>query len=102
MKIKKNDIVQVRSGNEKGRKARVLKVFPKKNKVLLENLNLVVKHVKSKREGTKGQRIRVPVPIHISNVVLICPKCGQPTRVGYRILANGTKHRECKKCHELI
>jgi len=102
MKIKKNDLVKVIAGKDKGRKGKVLRVFSKTNKVLLENLNLVTKHVKPKRAGEKGQKIKVPMSIDISNVKLICPKCGQPTRVAFRILANGKKRRECKKCHELI
>jgi len=102
MKIKKNDLVKVITGKDKGRKAKVLRIFPKTNKVLLENLNLVTKHVKPKRAGEKGQKIKVPMAIDISNVKLVCPRCGQPTRIAFRILANGEKQRECKKCHELI
>ena len=102
MRIKKNDTVKVIAGKDKGRKARVLRAFPSKNKILLENLNLAIKHIKSKREGAKGQKVQIPMPIDISNVMLVCPKCGQSTRVNYRILANGEKQRECKKCHELI
>ncbi|NCO23404.1 50S ribosomal protein L24 [bacterium (Candidatus Moisslbacteria) CG12_big_fil_rev_8_21_14_0_65_36_11] len=100
--IKKNDLVQIITGDDKGKRGRVLRIFPKINKVLIENLNLAIKHVRPRREGEKGQKIKVPMPIETSNLMLVCPKCNQTTRISYRILANGEKHRECKKCRELI
>jgi len=102
MKIKKNDTIQVITGKDKGKKGRVLKVLPKENKIIVENINLAIKHVKSRREGEKGQKIKIPMPLQVSNAMIICSKCGSKTRIGYRFLANGEKHRECKKCHEII
>lgn len=97
MKIKKGDTVLISSGKDRGKKGRVLRVFPKKNQVLIEGLNLKRKHVKAKRAGEKGQVIETPGPIDASNMKLICSKCGKATRIGYKIAEN-KKYRICKKC----
>lgn len=97
MKIKKNDQIIVISGKDKGKKAKVLQVFPDKAKVLLEGLNLRKKHVKPKKSGEKGEMVQVPVPMDVSNVKLVCSKCGQPARVGYKLIEK-KKFRMCKKC----
>jgi len=102
MKIKKGDLVQVLSGKDKGKRGRVLRVSPKKNKVVVEGINLFYKHVKPRREGEKGQRIQVPVPLQISKVGFVCPKCSRAVKVGYKILADGKKVRWCRKCKEII
>lgn len=97
MKIKKDDTVLIISGKYKGKKGKVLKIFPKKDKVLVEGINLVKKHQKPKREGEKGQIVQLPSPIFVSNSKFICPKCGKATRIGYKIVEN-KKTRICKKC----
>lgn len=102
MKIRKGDTVKILTGKDKGKKGRVLKVMPKENKLIVEGLNLFYKHVRPRREGEKGQRIQFPAPLHVSKVMLICPKCSKPTRVGYKILADGKKVRWCRKCGEII
>ncbi|MGC9049192.1 MAG: 50S ribosomal protein L24 [Patescibacteria group bacterium] len=102
MKIKKGDTVQIISGKDRGKRGRVLKVLPKKNKLIVEGLNLLYRHVKPRREGEKGQRIQFPAPLSISNVMFVCPKCSQPIRVGYKILTDGRKVRWCRKCKEII
>ncbi len=101
MKIKKGDTVLIISGKDKGKKAKVLESFPEQNKVLIEGINLVRRHRKPRREKEKGQIVELPKPIDLSNVKLVCPKCGQPTRVGYRLTDKG-KYRICKKCHQEI
>jgi len=101
MRIKKGDMVIVISGNDKGRKGRVIKVMPKKQRVLVEGLNMQKKHQRPRREGEKGQIVEKPGPIHISNVKLICPKCGKATRVARKIV-EGKKYRVCKKCGQTI
>ena len=101
MRIKKGDMVMVISGDDKGRKGKVIKVIPKKQRVLVEGLNIQKKHQKPRREGEKGQIIEKPGPIHISNVKLICPKCGKPTRVARKVI-EGKKYRVCKKCGQTI
>jgi large subunit ribosomal protein L24 len=101
MKVKKNDTVLIISGKYRGRKGKILKAFPKKDKVLIEGVNLRKKHQKPKKTGDKGEIIEIPAPIHISNVKIICPKCKKATRIGYRI-EGGEKYRICKKCDKTI
>lgn len=102
MKIKKLDKVKIISGKDKGKEGKVLEAFPAEGKITVEGLNLVVKHMRPRRSGEKGQRIQFPAPLRVSNVMLICSKCNKLTRVGYKILENGKKVRMCKKCKEVI
>ncbi len=101
MKIKKGDTVLIISGKDKGKKAKVLEAFPRQDKVIVEGANIVKKHRRPRQEKEKGQIIEVPKPIDVSNVKLVCPKCGQPTRLGYRLTEKG-KYRICKKCNQEI
>jgi large subunit ribosomal protein L24 len=98
-KIAKNDTVLVIAGREKGKRARVRQVLPKENRVILVETNIVKRHAKP---GIRGARqagiIDIEAPLHISNVMLICPRCDRPTRVGYRFLPTGDKVRVCKRC----
>lgn len=97
MKIKKGDNIIMLSGKDKGKKAKVLSVFPEDGKVVLEGLNLIKRHVKARKQGQKGQIISKERPVSVSSVALVCSSCGLPTRVGYK-LENGKKTRICKKC----
>ncbi len=97
MKIRKDDIVLIISGNERGKKGKVLRAFPKENKVLVEGVNLIKKHQKPKKAGEKGQIITMPSSTDASNVKLICSKCGKASRTGYKIEGE-KKYRICKKC----
>ncbi|MDD2274631.1 MAG: 50S ribosomal protein L24 [Candidatus Pacebacteria bacterium] len=97
MKIKKNDQVLIIAGNDKGKKGKVLRSFPLKERVVIEGIALVKKNIKPKKSGQKGQIASVPRAISVSNVNLICSKCGKPTRVGYEII-DKKKYRVCKKC----
>jgi len=97
MKILKNDQVLITSGNDKGKKGKVLKAFPKDGKIVIEGVNIVKKHVKARKGGQKGQIIQTPRPIQTSNVKIVCSKCGKAARVGYEIVDN-KKYRVCKKC----
>lgn len=99
-KIKRGDTVLVISGKSKGLTGKVLKVFPKKERAIVEGVNLVKKHEKKGPEGP-GRIVEKEAPIHISNLKLICPKCGQPTRVGFTFV-NDEKKRMCKKCRQPI
>jgi len=104
IKIKKGDIVKIRAGKDRGKSGKVIEVDYKNNSVLVEGLNLFKKHKKPTREGEKGEIINVMRPIAIANVSLICPKCKNSVKVGYRFLgpANQLKVRYCKKCQESI
>jgi len=97
MKIKKGDTVLIISGKDRGRKGKVLESFPKESRILVEGINLRKKHQRPRRAGEKGQIITLPAQIDISNVKLICSKCGKPTRVGFKIVES-KKFRICKKC----
>ncbi|MFA5207822.1 MAG: 50S ribosomal protein L24 [Candidatus Paceibacterota bacterium] len=97
MKIKKDDQVLIIAGNDKGKKGKVLKSIPTKSRIVVEGIALVKKHVKPKKSGQKGQVVSAPRAINISNVELVCSKCGKATRVGYEIV-EGKKYRVCKKC----
>jgi len=88
MKIRKGDQVLIISGKYRGKKGKVLKAFPKEQRLLIEGVNLRKKHIRPRREGEKGQIVELPAPIHISNVKLICPKCKKATKVGYKIISN--------------
>lgn len=99
MKIKKGDQVKVLSGKDRGKTAKVLKVFLKSRKAIVEGLNLIKRHTRPRRQGEKGQRVSVPAPIDISNLMLVCPKCSKVSRVGYKVQEkNKNKYRICKKC----
>ena len=106
MKIRKGDKVLIIRGKDKGKKGKVLRGFPVESKVLVEGVNIKKKHRRPKREGEKGQVVEVPAHLPASNVKLICPKCGKPTRVRYKekskIKGQKTKIRICKKCKEEI
>ena len=97
MKIKKGDQIEKISGKDRGKRGKVLHVFPDRKKVTVEKLNIVKKHIRPKKEGEKGQRVEVPAPLDASNVMLVCSKCGKLTRVGYKI-EKKNKFRICKKC----
>lgn len=101
MKIRKNDTIKIIAGKDKGKTGKVLKVLPKRRKILVEGLNLYRKHVRPRRQGEKGEIVLVPRPIDVSNIMLICPHCGRAVRIGYRFEAE-RKVRICKKCGAMI
>jgi large subunit ribosomal protein L24 len=101
MKIKEKDIVLIISGKYRGKKGKVLVASPKEGKILVEGINIKKKHQKPKKQGEKGQIIEKPSAIPASNAKLVCPKCGQATRVGYK-LVDKKKYRICKKCSQEI
>lgn len=101
MKIKINDKVRVLSGKNKGKEGKVIQVFPKAGKVVVEGVNLIKKNLKPRRQGEKGQIIELAGPLTAGKISLLCPKCGRSVRVGYKLEA-GTKKRICRKCKEFI
>jgi|HigsolmetaAR203D_1030402.scaffolds.fasta_scaffold01003_18 large subunit ribosomal protein L24 len=102
MHVKKDDTVIVISGKDKGKKGRVLEAYPRENRVLVEGVNMVKKHQKPNPQNPQGGIITQEAPIHASNVMLVDPKTGQPTRIGYKVLDNGKKVRVAKKSGEVI
>ena len=101
MKIKKEDQVLIISGKDRGKKGKILEVFPKEEQILVEGVNFKKKHQRPKKSGEKGQIIELPAVIYASNVKLICPKCKKATRVGYKA-EEKRKYRVCKKCNQEI
>jgi len=102
MKIVKNDTVKVISGNHKGKVGRVLKVYPKSNRLIVEKVNLIKRHTRARSQTEQGGILEKEAPIHVSNVMLICPKCSKLARTGISHLADGVKVRVCKSCDEMI
>ena len=97
MKIRKGDTVLIISGKDRGKKGKVIKVLPGEGKILVEGINLRKKHVKPKKSGEKGQIVAIPGLLDASNAKLVCSKCGQAARVGYK-KEGDKKYRICKKC----
>jgi large subunit ribosomal protein L24 len=102
MKIKKNDIVTVITGKDKGKSGKVLKVFTKTGAVIVEKVNFVKKHTRPSQKVQQGGIVEKEAPIFVSKVMLICNKCGKRTKVKIGRLAEGKSVRICKKCNEMI
>lgn len=100
--VKKGDTVIVISGKDKGKKGRVLEAYPKENKVLVEGVNMVKKHSRPTQSNPQGGILNQEAPVHASNVMLVDPKTGEVTRIGYKLLDNGKKVRVAKKSGEVI
>ena len=96
MHIKVGDTVHVIAGDEKGQNGKVIRVLTAKNKIVVEGINKVFKHVKRSQKNPQGGRLSMEMPVHVSNVKLVCPSTGKPTRVGMRMTADGAKERFCK------
>ena len=101
MNIKKNDTVVVLSGKDKGKKGKVLEAMPAAGKVIVEGVNIATCHVKPRKQGEEGGIIRKEIPMYVSKVMLVCPKCGKATRHAVK-LEGDTKVRVCKKCGQNI
>lgn len=99
-KIKKDDKVIVIIGKEKGKIGTVLKVDSEKSRVIVEKVNMVKKHARPSAKTAQGGIIEKEAPLNISNVMIVCSKCAEPTRIGNRRLEDGSKVRVCKKCGE--
>ena len=102
MKIKKNDSVVVIAGNDKGNRGKVLKVFPDKERVIVEGVNFIKRHTKPRKQGEKSGILEKEAPINHTNLKVVCSKCNRGIRVGMRVLADGHKVRVCKSCGEML
>jgi len=100
--VKKDDVVIVITGKDKGKKGRVIAAFPRENRVLVEGVNMVKKHTRPSQQNPQGGIIEQEAPIHVSNVMHVDPKTGKPTRIGYKVLDNGKKVRVAKRSGEVI
>ncbi len=101
MKIRKGDQILIISGKDRGKKTKVLRAFPREERILAEGVNIRKKHLRPKRGGEKGQTVEIPMPIHISNVKILCLKCGKATKINYKTI-EGKKQRICKKCGQEV
>ena len=101
--IRKNDSVLVTTGKDRGKRGRVLRVVPEKNRLIVEGVNIIKRHTKANpQRGVKGGLVEREAPLHASNVQLVCPECGKPTRLGKKILGDGRKVRVCRKCEGVV
>lgn len=101
MKIKSGDTVLITKGKDRSKTGKIIKVFRKSSKAVVEGLNLVKKHVRPKRQGEKGKIIEISAPLEIAKLKLICPNCHKAVRVGYKF-EDDKKYRVCKKCQKII
>ena len=101
-KIKKNDIVQIMKGKDKGKKGKVINVIEGGKRAIVEGLNLAKKHKRQSSQDQKGGIISIEMPLSISNLMVFCKNCSKPSRMGVVILKDGTKSRFCKACKEAL
>lgn len=101
-KIKRDDLVYVITGKDRGKKGKVLKIFPEENRAIIEGINLTKRHRRRTREDQQGGIVEIETPIDISNLMLLCKHCNKATRVGFSVLKDGSKARICKECKEVI
>ena len=103
MKIRKNDQVLVIAGRDRGKKGRVLSVNPEKSRVIIEGVSMIKRHTKpNPQKQIKGGLVEREAPLHASNVQIVCPECGKPTRIGRKVLGDGRKVRVCRKCEGVV
>jgi large subunit ribosomal protein L24 len=102
MRIRKDDTVVITTGKDRGKKGKVRRAFPSEDRVVVEGLNMIKRHSRARRATRQAGIIEMEAPIHVSDVMLICNKCGNPTRVNFRLLEDGKKVRVCNSCREVI
>jgi large subunit ribosomal protein L24 len=102
MKIRRGDLVAVIAGKDRGKRGKVKQVLPREDRVVVEGVNFVKRHRRPRGQMDQGGIVEFEAPIHISNVMLICPHCKQPTRVGFEFLPDGGKVRICRSCGEAL
>ena len=98
MNVKKGDTVRVLSGKDKGKEGVILRALPTKQRVVVEKVNMVKKAMRPTQQNPQGGIMSIEAAIHVSNVMVVCPECKQPTRTGKRVNEAGKKVRVCKKC----
>jgi large subunit ribosomal protein L24 len=101
--IRKNDSVLIITGKDRGKRGRVLKVLPDKNRLIVEGVNIIKRHTKANpAKQVKGGIVAREASLHASNVQLVCPECGVQTRIGHKLLGDGRKVRVCRKCEGVV
>lgn len=102
MKVKKGDKVEVISGKDKGKQGVILRSLPKRKRVVVEGCGMIKKAMRPTQQNPQGGIVSMEAPIHVSNVMLVCPSCNKPTRVAMQFNTDGKKVRVCKKCNKEI
>ncbi len=102
MKIRKDDTVLVVAGRDRGKKGKVRFAYPKDERLIVEGINFIKKHVRATGQVRQAGIVEREAPIHVSNVRLVCSRCNRPSRVGFRFLEDGRKVRICRLCREVI
>lgn len=108
LKIRKDDMVEVIAGKDRGKRGKVLHTFPRESRVLVDGINLVIRHQKPRRPTTRATpqtqtgRVTKPAPMHVSKLMLVCPRCNKCTRIAISFMQDGKRVRTCKKCKEFI
>lgn len=102
LRMRKGDRVLLITGKDKGKSGKVLKVFPSRDRLLVEGLNQAKRHTRPSQKDQLGGIVEKEAPLHISNVMLICPSCNKPTRIRRTFLKDGTRVRICRKCEEPV
>ena len=102
MNIKKNDMVLVITGKDRGKKGKVRRSLPKDDRIVVEGLNMIKRHSRARRAARQAGIVELEAPLHASNVMLLCSKCKKPARVGFRTLEDGRKVRFCRTCQEVL
>jgi large subunit ribosomal protein L24 len=102
MKIRKDDTVVIIAGKDSGKKGKVRRALLNEDRVIVEGLNMIKRHSRARKAARQAGIIELEAPIHVSNVMLVCEKCGKPTRISFRFLDDGKKVRICNSCQEVI
>ena len=107
MRVRKNDQVLVLAGNYKGKKGKVLKVFPEEDRVIVEGVNFIKRHSKPTQQNPQGGIVEKEASIHVSSIMVICPKCNTPSRMGTEVVFDEAQQRKnrvriCKRCGEML
>ena len=102
MKIRRNDTVEILAGKDRGKRGRVRRALPKKDRVVVEGLNMIKRHSRARRAARQAGIVELEAPLHVSNVMYVCPKCKKTSRIGHKVLEDGRKVRTCRACEEAI
>lgn len=97
-RIQRDDLVEIRAGKNKGSRGVVRQVLPKRDRVIVQGVNMVKRHMRPTQTGAPAGIIEREAPLHVSNVAVVCPSCDRPTRVGYKRRPDGLKVRVCRRC----
>lgn len=100
--IRRDDLVEVLSGRDRGKTGKVIGVFPERGRALVQGINFVKKHLRSRSQNQPGGIMTQESSIHLSKLMLVCPHCKKPVKAGIRVLDDGSRVRTCRSCHEVI